>query len=101
MSPPEVEEHAKQQTRNLLQSGFILGLFSDAGILRQHVPPKRQPTFNGIHGVIFHKIGLLITIAVLQLNTVFIGVVLGSSMLWDRVPMRCVVSSIISPVAFH
>jgi hypothetical protein len=24
----------------------------------QHVPPKRRLTFNGLHGVIFQKIGL-------------------------------------------
>jgi hypothetical protein len=33
----------------------LLGLFFDPEDKRQHVPPKCQLTFNGLHGVIFQK----------------------------------------------
>jgi hypothetical protein len=36
----------------------------------RHVPPKRRLTFNGLHGVISHKIELFITTAVRTSNPI-------------------------------
>jgi hypothetical protein len=39
---------------------FLAWLILLLSIWRQHVPPKRQLTSNGLHGVISRKIGLFI-----------------------------------------
>jgi hypothetical protein len=40
--------------------------------VNQHVPPKRQLTFNGLHGVISHTIQLFETTAVIPSNPTYL-----------------------------
>jgi hypothetical protein len=60
MSPPSSGSNKprKKPAATYFHAGFLLGLFfnrEDGG----DVPPKRQLTFNGPHGVIFQKTEIL------------------------------------------
>jgi hypothetical protein len=50
------------------RAGFLLNLFFGTWRRRRYVPPKRQLTLNGLHGLISQKIVLFITTAVRTSN---------------------------------
>jgi hypothetical protein len=62
---------ARNQRTRRYQAGFLLSLFSLPWRWRRYVPPKRQLTFNGLHGVISQKTVLFITTAVRTSNPTF------------------------------
>jgi hypothetical protein len=54
----------------LLHPGVVVWLILRNWSFRWHVPPKRQLSFNGQHGVIYHKTEHLVTTAAITSNPV-------------------------------
>jgi hypothetical protein len=61
-------ERNQSSAFHCFHAGFLLSLFFRPWRWRRHVPPKRQLTLNGQHGVISQKVVLFITTAVRTSN---------------------------------